>query len=120
MAQLFDEIRVLELARNVAGPFTGKLFADYGADVLKVEPPGGDPSRAHGPFKDDIPNPETSALFLHLNTNKRSVTLNLEEEEGREIFRRLAAEADIIVEDYRPGQMEEWGLGYEELARDHP
>ena len=120
MAQLFDEIRVLELARNVAGPFAGKLFADYGADVLKVEPPDGDPSRAHGPFKDDIPNPETSALFLHLNTNKRSVTLNLEQEEGREIFRRLAAEADIIVEDYRPGQMEEWGLGYEELARDHP
>ncbi len=120
MAQLFDEIRVLEVAGSVSGPFAGKLFADYGADVLKVEPPGGDPARHHGPFKDDIPNPEASGLFLHLNTNKRSVTLNLEEEAGRDIFRRLAADADIIIEDFRPGQMDEWGIGYEALSRDHP
>lgn len=120
VAQLFDELRVLEVARNVSGPFAGKLFADYGADVLKVEPPSGDPSRHRGPFKDDIPNPETSALFLHLNTNKRSVTLDLEQEEGREIFRRLAEDADIVIEDFRPGQMDAWGIGYEVLSRDHP
>ncbi|MEX2373080.1 MAG: CoA transferase, partial [Dehalococcoidia bacterium] len=72
MAQLFDGIRVVELARHVAGPFAGKLLADYGADVLKVEPPEGDPARHEGPFKDDLPDRETSALFLHLNTNKRS------------------------------------------------
>ncbi|MEX1021582.1 MAG: CoA transferase [Dehalococcoidia bacterium] len=120
MAQLFDGIRVVELARHVAGPFAGKLLADYGADVLKVEPPEGDPSRHEGPFKDDLPDRETSALFLHLNTNKRSVTLNPEAPEGRALLRRLLDSADIVIEDFRPGQMADWGLGYDTLAEANP
>ena len=120
MAELLDGIRVLELARHTSGPFAGKLLADYGADVIKVEAPEGDPARHEGPFKDDIPNPETSALFLHLNLGKRSVTLDIETPEGQEAIRRLVAEADIVLEDFRPGQMAEWGLGYDALAKDHP
>ncbi|MCK9494828.1 MAG: CoA transferase [Dehalococcoidia bacterium] len=120
MAQLFDGLKVLELAGHVAGPFAGKLFADYGADVIKVEPPEGDRSRHEGPYKDDIPDPETSALFLHLNTNKKSITLDVNTEEGRGILRRLIDQSDIVVEDFRPGQMADWGLSYDELAKDHP
>ncbi|MGE3960623.1 MAG: CaiB/BaiF CoA transferase family protein [Dehalococcoidia bacterium] len=120
MAQLFDGLKVLELAQHVAGPFAGKLFADYGAEVIKVEPPTGDRSRHEGPFKDDIPDPETSALFLHLNTHKRSVTLDVETEEGRRVLRRLIDQADVVLEDYRPGQLADWGLSYDELAKDHP
>ncbi|MCB9492163.1 MAG: CoA transferase [Dehalococcoidia bacterium] len=120
MAQLFDGLKVLELAQHVAGPFAGKLFADYGADVIKVEPPEGDRSRHEGPFKDDVPDPETSALFLHLNTHKKSVTLDVESEEGRRVLRRLIDDADVVIESYRPGQLTEWGLSYDELAKDHP
>ena len=120
MAQLFDGLKVLELAQHVAGPFAGKLFADYGADVIKVEPPEGDRSRHEGPFKDDVPDPETSALFLHLNTHKKSVTLDVESEEGRRVLRRLIDDADVVIESYRPGQLAEWGLSYDELAKDHP
>ena len=120
MAQLFDGLKVLELAGHAAGPFAGKLFADYGADVIKVEPPEGDRARHEGPFKDDVPDPETSALFLHLNTHKKSVTLDLTKEEGRAIARRLIDQADVVLEDFRPGQMAEWGLGYDELAKGHP
>src|SRR5690606_4131632 len=116
MAELLEGIRVLELARNVAGPFAGKIMADYGADVLKVEAPEGDPSRRAGPFLRDEPNPETSALFLHLNTNKQGITLNLADREGQQIVRRLAAEADIVIEDFRPGQLDEWGIGWEALS----
>jgi crotonobetainyl-CoA:carnitine CoA-transferase CaiB-like acyl-CoA transferase len=120
MAQLFDGLKVLELGGHVAAPFAGKLLADYGADVITVEPPEGAPARHEGPWKDDVPDPETSALFLHLNTNKRSVTLNLESEEGRGIARRLIDGADIVLEEFRPGQLAEWGLAYDDLAKEHP
>ena len=115
MAEMLEGIRVLDLTRMVAGPFATKLFADYGADVLKVEPPDGDPARREPPFFHDEPHPEKSALYLHLNTNKRSVTLNLERAEARDIVRRLAAEADVVVEDFAPGQMAAWGLDYDAL-----
>ncbi|MBM4410479.1 MAG: CoA transferase [Chloroflexi bacterium] len=120
LAELLEGIRVLELAQGVAGPHAGKLLAEYGADVLKVEPPGGDESRAAGPFKGDIPHPETSALFLNLNRNKRSITLSLETEEGRAIFLRLAAEADVVIENFRPGQLAACGIGYDVLSRERP
>ncbi len=120
LAQLLEGIRVLELAQGVAGPHAGKLLAEYGADVLKVEPPGGDESRAVGPFKDDIAHPETSALFLNLNRNKRGVTLDLDTEEGRVILLRLAAEADVVIENFRPGQLAAWGIGYDVLSRERP
>ena len=120
MAQLLEGMRVLDLGRNVAAPYAAKLLADYGADVIKVEHPAGDPARRVGPFFHDEPHPETSALFLHLNTNKRGITLDLSTREGQRILRRLAADADTIVEDFAPGQMEAWGIGYDALAADHP
>ncbi|MPZ99508.1 MAG: hypothetical protein GEU80_09275 [Dehalococcoidia bacterium] len=116
MAELLEGIRVLELARNVAGPFAGKVMADYGAEVLKVEAPDGDPSRRAGPFLRDEPNAETSALFLHLNTNKQGIALNLADREAQGIVRRLAAEADLVIEDFRPGQLDEWGIGWDALS----
>ena len=115
MVEMLEGIRVLDLSRMVAGPFATKLLADYGADVLKVEPPDGDPARREPPFFHDEPGAESSALFLHLNTNKRSITLDPAHAEAREIVRRLAAEADIVVEDFAPGQLEAWGLGYDAL-----
>ena len=119
MAQLFDGLRVLDLGRNVAAPAAAKLFADYGADVIKVEAPAGDPARRAGPFLDDEPHPERSALFLHLNTSKRGVTLDLATAEGQRILRGLAAETDLIVEDFAPGQLASWGLDYKTLAAGH-
>ena len=116
MTELLEGIRVLDLTSNVAGPFATKLLADYGADVLKVEPPDGDAARREPPFFHDEPHPEKSALFLHLNTNKRSVTLNLEQPEAREIVSRLAADADVVVEDFAPGRLDGWGLGWERLT----
>ncbi len=109
MAELLEGIRVLDLTRMVAGPFATKLCADYGADVLKVEPPDGDPSRREPPFFHDEPHPEKSALFLHLNTNKRSITLDLEHAEARAIVRRLAAEVDVVVGTSRPARWRRGG-----------
>jgi crotonobetainyl-CoA:carnitine CoA-transferase CaiB-like acyl-CoA transferase len=116
-----DGVRVLDLTHFVAGPYCTKLLADYGADVIKIERPGsGDPARRIGPFRHDVPNTETSALFLHLNTNKRSLTLNLKSAEGAEIARRLAVESDVIVENFRPGVLQELGLGYEAATQLNP
>ena len=115
-----EGIRVLEIARNVAGPFAAKLLGDYGALVLKVEPPEGDPARSYGPFPSDEPHPEKSGLFLHLNTNKLSITLDPATETGASIIRRLAETADIIIEDFAPGQAEEWGWGWDTLSQDRP
>src|SRR3972149_11620526 len=82
--QALSGIRVLDFTYHIAGPYCAKLLADFGAEVLKVEPPGGgDVSRRLGPFLNDEPNPEASGTFLYLNTNKQSITLNLETEAGR-------------------------------------
>lgn len=114
-------IRVLDLSHHIAGPHCTKIFADFGADVLKVErPPAGDPARRAGPFYKDIPNPETSALFLHLNTNKRGITLNLKSAEGRRIALRLAERADVLVENFRPGVLADLGLSVETLHKLNP
>ena len=116
MAGPLEGIRVLELARDVAGPFAGKMLADFGADVLKVEPPAGDPARLAGPFPGDTPHPEKSGLFLHLNTNKRSITLDPSTADGAHLVRRLAAGVDIVIEDFAPGQAAQWGFGWETLS----
>src|SRR5581483_12233746 len=113
-------IRVLELGGFVSAPFTGKLLADYGADVIKVEPPDGDPARRHGPFPGDHPDAETSALYLYLNTNKRSVVLDLATGDGQAGLRRLARDADLLIENLPPGQLDGWGLGYPVLAGANP
>jgi crotonobetainyl-CoA:carnitine CoA-transferase CaiB-like acyl-CoA transferase len=95
-------LRVLELA-DEKGQFCGKLLADLGADVVKIEPPGGEPCRHIGPFLDDIPHPERSLSFWYYNTSKRGVTLNLDTADGRRLSRRLAATSDVILETFRPG-----------------
>ncbi len=112
-------LRVLELA-DEKGQFCGKLMADLGADVIKIEPPGGQNTRAVGPFLDDIPHREHSLSFWHYNTSKRGVTLNLETPEGKELFRRLVRTADILLETSPPGYLPSLGLGYEELSHLNP
>jgi benzylsuccinate CoA-transferase BbsE subunit len=110
---------VLELA-DEKGQFCGKLMADLGADVLKIEPPGGQQSRHSGPFLEDTAHPERSLAFWHYNTSKRGLTLNLERQEGQGLFRRLVPTADILLESYPPGYLTGLGLGYEALSRLHP
>jgi len=120
MSQPLAGIRVLELANDVAGPFAAKLLADFGADVVKIEPPGGDPARRHGPFPNDEPDPEQSALFLYLNANKRATVADIETAEGRALIADLAAGSDVIIESYAPGTLDEAGLGYEQLSQTNP
>jgi len=113
-------VRVLDFTTDVAGPYATKLLADYGASVLKVEPIEGDPSRRAGPFLHNQPHPETSARFLHLNTNKRGITLNLETVEARHIVSRLIADVDVVIEDFAPGYLASIGFGYQELKAQRP
>ena len=115
----FSGLRVLELA-DEKGQWCGKLIADLGGDVIKIEPPGGEAARTIGPFYQDIPNRERSLSFWHYNTSKRGITLSLETEDGRRLFRRLAQKADVILETFKPGYMASLGLGYEELKKDNP
>ncbi len=112
-------VRVLELAEGISGPYAGRWLAALGADVVKVERTTGDPSRAFGPWPDDLPNDETSGLYLYLNGDKRSVTLNLDTSDGREILRELAASAEIVIESFEPGYLAERGLDYGALSKDH-
>lgn len=114
-----DDIRVLDLAGEI-GQYCTKLLADLGADVIKIEPPGGDPVRALPPFHHDEPDPQKSLYWLNLNTNKRSITLDIEKPEGRALFERLVATADIVVETSEPGYLDGLGLGYEGLSKIKP
>jgi len=119
--QALSDVKVLDLTWHVAGPYCTKLLADYGADVLKVErPPGGDPGRSMGPFPGDKPNPEKSGLFLHLNTNKRGITLNLKTQTGAAILGKLVRQVDILVENFRPGVMDRLGLHPQALEEINP
>ena len=111
--------RVLDLAGPL-GFHCSKLLADMGADVIKIEPPGGDEARRVPPFKDDSPHPEKSLYFLHFNTNKRGITLDIEKPDGRAILLELARKADVLVESYRPAQRDELGLSYQELSAGNP
>ena len=113
-----EGIRVPELGNYMAGPFCGMLLADMGADVVKVEnPKGGDYSRGLGPFPPGSPD---GAGFLRLNRNKRSLALDLKRAAGKDAFRVLARRADALVENFRPGTMDDLGLGYDTLARENP
>lgn len=118
--QALEDLVILDLSEGVAGPYCTKWFSDFGANVIKVESHAGDAARREGPFLDDVPHSETSALFLYLNTGKQSVTLDLEHEQGQDLFRRLARSADIIVEDTSPGTMAARGLAYEDLTAENP
>lgn len=117
---LLDGIRVIECGSNITAPFASKLLADLGAEVIKVEPVTGDPSRSLGPFQYDSPNPETSAQFTYLNSNKRGVTLDLDRRSGQSLFQDLLREADIFVENAEPGYMEARDLTYSVLSEANP
>ena len=119
--QALSDIKVLDFSHVIAGPYCTKLLADYGADVIKVERPDtGDGARRLGPFPDDVPNGERSGLFLHLNTNKRGITLNLKAAAARDIVFQLVKETDIVVESFRPGTMAALGLDYTTLKKLNP
>jgi succinyl-CoA---D-citramalate CoA-transferase len=114
-------LKVLELGQLIAGPFAGKVFAEFGAEVVKVEPPaegnapGGDPLRQWRLLH------EGTSLWWYVQArNKKSVTVNLRSADGQEIVRRLARESDIVIENFRPGTLEKWGLGYDALAAENP
>jgi crotonobetainyl-CoA:carnitine CoA-transferase CaiB-like acyl-CoA transferase len=111
---------VLDLSEWVSGPYCTKLLGDYGARVVKVERPGGDPARRMGPFPADAPDPEASGLFLHLNTNKESVVVDLRHPEGSSVVRDLARRADVVVESATPGALAGTGLLPGTLLEDHP
>ncbi len=115
-----EGLQVLDLTRDVAGPYSTKLLADYGARVIKVEPRGGDPARAFGPFPDRKPDPEASGLFLHLNTNKQSVVLDAHTDDGAATVRRLASQVQVVVEDLPPGEAEAYGWGWDVLRAINP
>ena len=111
--------RVLDLS-NEKGYFCGKILADLGADVIKIEPPGGDSGRNIGPFHHDLPDKEKSLCFLAYNTNKKSITLNIETRDGQGIFKRLAKTSDFVIESFGPGAMDKIGLGYAVLKGINP
>ncbi len=115
-----DDVRVLDLSQGLAGPICAKILADFGADVVKVEPPGGDSGRAMAPHVGDMPHPEKSLVFLLANLNKRGVTLNLDDAAGRDLLRQMARTTDIIVESYKPGYLASLGLDYAALAQENP
>ena len=110
------DLRVLDLSNGAAGAFCTKMFAGYGADVIVLEQPSGHPLRRHGPFAGDRPLRETGALWLFLGAGKRSATLDITGRTGQRLFRRLVEEANIIVESFPPGRMDELGLGYPALT----
>lgn len=111
-----DGLRVLDLTRVLAGPFAGMMMADLGANVIKVEEPTkGADERHMGPFKNG-----ESAYFMNLNRNKRGITINLKSPKGKEIFKELVKNADIVLENFRPGTMDKLGLGYDDLKKVNP
>jgi CoA:oxalate CoA-transferase len=116
-----SHLKVLELCNLVCGPYCTKLLADLGAEVIKIEQPGvGDKARQRGPFLNDTPHPERSGLFLYLNTNKSSITLDIRTSKGRDILRQLIKQADIFVEDNPPEIKKELGLTYQEVKKINP
>jgi len=119
--QTLDGVRVLDLSEYVSGSYCTRLLAGWGAEVIKVEKPGdGDGARTIGPFPGDAPHPEKSALFLYLNTSKKSITLNLKSATGVRILKELAKNADVLVENFAPRVMPGLGLGYETLEKINP
>jgi len=111
--------RVIDIS-DEKGHYCGQLLGSLGADVIKVESPGGDPLRKRGPFFHDIPDKEKSLPWLALNSNKRGITLNIETRQGQDIFKRLARVSDVVIESFTPSYMDELGVGYAQLERINP
>ncbi len=114
-SKALEGVKVIDAANLFAGPLAATILGDFGAEVLKLEHPRGDPSRTHGYAKDGV-----GLWWKMLGRNKKCVTLNLSKPEGQEIFKRLAGEADVVIESFRPGTFERWNLGYDELQRENP
>jgi benzylsuccinate CoA-transferase BbsE subunit len=114
-----DGLRILDLT-DLRGALAGRLLADLGADVIKVEPPGGDPTRDLGPFADDRPHPDRSLPCWFYNLNKRSITLDYQHARGAELFLRLAESADVVIESFEPGRLEQLGIAWEDLHKRNP
>lgn len=113
---LLSGVRVLDVATVIAAPFAAGLLADFGADVIKIEmPAGGDPFRRLGPYHEG-----KAMRWATLGRNKRCITLDLRKEEGKELFLQLAAKSDVVIENFRTGTMQKWGLGYEKLKEVNP
>lgn len=112
--------RIIDLSRVLGGPYCTQVLADHGADVLKIEPPSGDETRGWGPPFAQGVGGDTAAYFVGVNRNKQGLTLDLSQEAGRTFLRGLLAEADVLVENFKPGTMEKWGLGYDTLKDDFP
>ncbi len=109
-------LRVIDASRVLGGPYAGQILADHGADVVKLEPPAGDETRGWGPpFLGDA-----ASYFLGLNRNKRGIAVDLSQEMGRELLLALLEDADVLIENFKTGTMERWGLGQDELARRFP
>lgn len=118
MPRILEDVKVLELTNSLAGAYCAKLLADQGADTIKIEPPGrGDNSRYEPPFIGGTPDRERSSLFLAFNTNKRSITLDINSPEGKGLFLDLLKESDIVIESFPPGHLDGIGLGYDELQK---
>ena len=117
---LLPGVRVLDVGQGISGPYCAKILAQMGAEVIKVEPPEGDSARRTGPFPGDSPHPEKSGLFLATNANKQGITLDLSSSDGAAAFRKLAAGADIVIENPPPDALEGHGLGYESLKNANP
>jgi crotonobetainyl-CoA:carnitine CoA-transferase CaiB-like acyl-CoA transferase len=115
MERPLEGVRVIELGQLLAGPFTGTILGYFGAEVIKVEPPGGDPIRGWR-----LVHNGTSLWYRSLGRNKKSVTLDLKSEKGRELAGKLIDTADVVIENFRPGLMEKWGLGPEQLKARNP
>jgi formyl-CoA transferase len=115
MTDALSGVRVLDAATLFAGPLAATLLADYGAEVIKIEHPRGDPVRGHGAQRDGV-----GLWWKILGRGKKAVTLYLGSPEGQELFRRMAADADVVIENFRPGTLERWGLGYDELHAINP
>ena len=113
-----DGVRVVDLTRVLGGPFCTQWLADHGADVIKIEPPQGDEVRHWGPpFDEDV---GAASYFLGINRNKRGMALDLRSDKGREALRKLLATADVLIENFKPGGMEKWGLSYDTLGQEFP
>jgi benzylsuccinate CoA-transferase BbsE subunit len=116
---MLSPYRALDLT-DEKGLLCGKILGDLGADVIKIERPGGDPARNLGPFYHDEPDPEKSLFWFALNTSKRGITLNIETADGQEIFKRLVKKTDFIIESFPPGYLDNLGLGYSDLEKINP
>lgn len=116
---MLESMKVLDLT-DIKGMLCGKLLAGLGAEVLKVEKPGGDKERFIPPFVDGVPGPENSTYYAFVNSNKKSITLDITTDDGKAIFKRLVKESDVVIESFTPGYMDSIGLGYKDLEAINP